>query len=148
VFTTVQYWSLSWDKQIEPQPPQNISLDSILIIFSHVRLGLSGGRFSTGFATKTSYVLVFSSMCATFPVHHILVDLNNLNISGEEYKLRSSSLSSILHPPVTSSHLGSNILLSTLFPNSLFSALNIRDKISHPRRTTGDFVFIHVTSRF
>jgi hypothetical protein len=34
---------------------------------------------------------------------------------GEEYKLRNSSLCSFLHPPVTSSLFGPNILLSTLF---------------------------------
>jgi hypothetical protein len=40
-------------------------------------------------------------------------------IIGEEYKLLSSSLSSFLQPLVTSSVLGPNILLSTLFSNTL-----------------------------
>jgi hypothetical protein len=39
-------------------------------------------------------------------------------ILGEEYKLWSSSLCSCLHPPVTSSLFGSNILLNTLFSNT------------------------------
>jgi hypothetical protein len=37
---------------------------------------------------------------------------------GEEYKLWSSSLCSFLHPPVTLSLFGPNILLNTLFSNT------------------------------
>jgi hypothetical protein len=61
---------------------------------------------------------------------------------GEEYKLRSSSLRSFLQPPVTSSLLGPNILLSTLFSNtlSLRFSFNIRDQVSHPYRTTGKII--------
>jgi hypothetical protein len=41
---------------------------------------------------------------------------------------------SLLHSPVTSSVLGPNILLSTLFSNTLnlSSSLSVRDQISHP----------------
>jgi hypothetical protein len=46
-----------------------------------------------------------------------------LIILGEEYKWRSSSLCSFLHLPVTSSLLGPNILLSTLFSNTLIDLL-------------------------
>jgi hypothetical protein len=42
-----------------------------------------------------------------------------LIILGEEYKSRSSSLCSFLYSPVTSSLFGPNILLSTLFSNTL-----------------------------
>jgi hypothetical protein len=44
---------------------------------------------------------------------------------------------SFLQPPVTSSLVGSNVLLSTLFTNTLCSTLNVRDQFSHPYRTTG-----------
>jgi hypothetical protein len=43
-------------------------------------------------------------------------------------------LCSFLHSPVTSSVLGTNILLTILFSNtlSLCSSLNVRDQVSHP----------------
>jgi len=51
---------------------------------------------------------------------------------GKEYTSLSSSLCSFLHSPVTSSLLGPNILLNTLFSNtlSLRFSLNVRDQIS------------------
>jgi hypothetical protein len=47
--------------------------------------------------------------------------------------LWSSSLCSHLHPPATSSHSGPNILLSTLFSNTLnpYSSLTVREKKIH-----------------
>jgi hypothetical protein len=71
-------------------------------------------------------------MCTTCPAHLILLALITQTIPGEEYKPCSSSLCSFLQPPVTSSLLGPNILLSTLFSNALnlCSSLNVRDKVS------------------
>ena len=55
-------------------------------------------------------------------------------IFGEEYRSFSSSLCSFLHSPVTSSVLGPNILLSTLFSDTLnlSSSLSVSDQVSHP----------------
>jgi hypothetical protein len=43
---------------------------------------------------------------------------------GEDYKLWSSSLCSYLQFPVTSSLFGPNILLSTLFSNTVITIIN------------------------
>jgi hypothetical protein len=60
-------------------------------------------------------------------------------IFGDEYRSLSSSLCSLHHSPVASSLLGPNILLSTLFSNtlSLCSSLSVRDQVSQPYKTTG-----------
>jgi len=63
-----------------------------------------------------------------------LLDLITLIIFDEAYMLRSSSLCSLLQSPTTSSLLGPNILLSTLFSNTLIlcSSFSVKEQVSHP----------------
>ena len=65
---------------------------------------------------------------------------------GEEYGSLSSSLCSFLHYPVTSSVLGPNILLNTLFSNtlSLCSSFNVSDQVSRPYKTTGKIKVLYI----
>ena len=81
-------------------------------------MGLPSGLFPSGFPNKTLYMALLSPINTTCPVHHILLDITR-TILGEEYRLFSSSLCSFLHSPVTSSLLGPNNLLSTLFSDTL-----------------------------
>ena len=55
-------------------------------------------------------------------------------------------LCSFLHSPVTSSLLGPNILLNTLFSNtlSLRSSLILSDHVSHPYKTTGKIIVLYI----
>jgi hypothetical protein len=55
------------------------------------------------------YVFLISSMYATCPAHHILLDLITIIIFGEHNKLQNSSLFNYLQLPITSSLPGPNI---------------------------------------
>jgi len=77
VFTRVRHWPLSWARWIQSTTSHPISLRSLLILYFHVRLGLSIGLFHSGFSTKI-YTFHISPMHATSPAHLILLDFIKL----------------------------------------------------------------------
>ena len=87
-----------------------------------------------------------SPIRATCPAHLILLDFIARTILGEKYKSFSSSLCNFLHSPVTSSLLGPNILLNTMFSNTLsfLSSRKVSDQVSHPYKTTGKAKDLHL----
>jgi hypothetical protein len=60
VFTTALHWSLSWARVIQSTPSHPISLRSILILSTHLRLGLPSGLLPSGFPSNILFAFLFS----------------------------------------------------------------------------------------
>ena len=146
--TSVRQLSVSWATPIKSIYPHSAFWRSILILSTHLCLGLPSGLIPSGFPTKTLYIPVSPPKRATCPAHLILLDFITRTILGEQYKSFSSPLCNLLHSPVTSSLLGPNIPLNTMFSNtrSFLSFLNINDQVSHPYKTTEKIIFLYILS--
>ena len=118
--TSVRHLSLSWASPIQSIYPYPTFWRSIVILSTHLRLGLPSGLFPSGFPTKTLYTPLSSPTRSTCPAHLILLDFISRKILREQYKSFSSSLCNLLHSPVTSSLLGPNTCSGTERSNSLF----------------------------
>ena len=67
--TSVRHLSLSCASPIQSIYPHPTSWRSILILSTHLRLGLPSGLLPSGFPTKTLYTPLSSPIRATCPAH-------------------------------------------------------------------------------
>ena len=82
--TSVCHLSLSWANPIQSLYPHPTYWRYILILSTHLRLGLHNGLFPSGFPTKTLYTPLSSPICATCPARLILLDFITRTILDEE----------------------------------------------------------------
>jgi hypothetical protein len=113
-----------------PCLPISLFCRSGLILSSCLCMCCPNGLFPSVLPTKTPYAPLHSSIHAMCPTHLIFLDLI-IQIIFVAYKFQSSSLCSLFQSHVTSSLLGPNIFVSTLFLNTFSpcSSLNVRDQI-------------------
>jgi hypothetical protein len=144
VFTTAHHWSLPSAKLIQPSPSHPISLRSILILSSHVRLSLlCASLFLTSPPTPPKaflfYLYAFHMPC---PSHPSRLDHSN-------YTWRTIQITNLLvmqFSPPSRHFIPPNILLGTLSSNtlSLYSSLNVGNQVSHPYRITGNILVLYI----
>ena len=100
-FTSARHLSLSWAISIQSVPPHPTSWISILILSSHLLLGLQSGLFPSGFPTKTLYKPLLHTLYMPCPSHSSrFYHPNNIGWAVQIIKLL---VCSFLHSPVTSS---------------------------------------------
>jgi len=111
---------LSQMHPIHTFPPYSPKIQSNIIFLSKLRSSKWSllFRFSN---QNSAYIFLIPLIRATHSAPLILLDLFTLIVFGEAYKLWSFCSCSLLQPPTTSSLLGPNILLSTLFSKVLQS---------------------------
>ena len=110
--------------QSPPFPRYLVPLRSILILSTHLRLGLPSGILPSGFPTKTLYTPLSSPIRATCQAHLILLHFITRAILGEQYRSLSSSLCSSLQSTVTSLPWV-QILSSTPCSQKMFNYLSL-----------------------
>ena len=94
--TSVRHLSLSWARPIQSIYPPPTSCRSILILSTHLRLGLPTGLFPSGFPTKTLYTPLSSPILLSItikqisPSHEFLLLNSLLNLTFKTMCLRDN----------------------------------------------------------
>ena len=109
-----------------PPVPLLSNIDPVHALTSHflknhvkIILPSTHGSFKWSLSLRFSHQNPAVPIRATCPTHYILPYFITRTIFGEQYRSLSCSLCSFLHSTVTPSLLDPNILLTTLFSNTL-----------------------------
>ena len=89
--TSVRHLSLSCASPIQSTYPHPTSWRSLLILSTHLCLGLPSGLFPSGFPTKTLHTPLTSPIRATCPAHLILLKYHVLKILVISVLIQSGS---------------------------------------------------------
>ena len=81
--SSVRHLSLSWASPIQSIYPHTTSWRSILILSTHLRLGLPSGLLPSGFPSKTIYTPLSSPIHATCPAQNYNTDTKNIQSKHE-----------------------------------------------------------------
>jgi len=118
-FTGASHLSLNEPDQSSPCPHLT-SLRSILILSSHLRLGLPSGLYTSDFPSKIQYAPFLSPIRVTCPAHLIIPVFVTRMIFGE-YTSLNGRYSLPLHSGVKVTTMRATHILTTVIVNAVAS---------------------------
>jgi multisubunit Na+/H+ antiporter MnhG subunit len=132
VFTRAKLRTKLEHSPLRSTSPRFIYLRCTSVLFSHVSLDFSRWSFSLNITVKIVLAFLISPTSGTYPA---FLYLFSSQLDEGLLHLRMSLLYIFIHPPVTSSFLGSNIHYSILFSVALkftFSSLLRQNRPQNP----------------